>query len=194
MNTHVHIVAMSGSLRKGSFNTHLLHEATKLIPEGMTIEIVSIADIPLYNADLDIPASEKRPPAVEAFRNSMAKADAFLFVSPEYNYSIPGGLKNAIDWASRGKDSPMLNKAAAVMGATTGLWGTLRMQLAFRAVFLFLNITALNKPEVLVAQAQNKFDENGNLTDAITKDLVKQQLAALYQLVIEMRYVSKATT
>jgi chromate reductase, NAD(P)H dehydrogenase (quinone) len=190
MNSNVHIVAMSGSLRKGSYNTHLLHAVTELLPEGITMEIASIADIPLYNADLDVPTAERRPPAVEAFRNTMAKADAFLFVSPEYNYSIPGGLKNAIDWASRGKDSPMLNKAAALMGATTGLWGTVRMQLAFRPVFLFLNMTGLNKPEVLVAQAQNKFDENGKLTDQTTKDLIKQQLAALQKLVIEMRFVA----
>jgi len=133
----LHFAGLSGSLRKDSYNTKLLHAVTQLLPEAVTMEIVSVADIPLYNADLDIPAAKARPPASQQFRNVLSKADGLVIVSPEYNYSIPGGLKNAIDWASRGEDSPLLHKPVAVMGATPGMWGTIRMQMAFQAVFLF---------------------------------------------------------
>ena len=184
MNTSVHFVGLSGSLRKGSYNTALLNAITGLLPQDTTMEIASVADIPLYNADLDLPAASARPPIVQAFRDQLAKADAFVIVSPEYNYSIPGGLKNAIDWASRGEDSPMLQKAVAVMGATPGLWGTIRMQMAFQPVFLFLNMKPVLKPEVLIAQAKNKFNEQGHLTDATSIDLVRKKLEALRNLVV----------
>ena len=138
MNTdHVHLVGISGSLRKGSYNTLLLHAALQLLPNDVSMEVLSIEDIPLYNADLDLPTALQRPEVVEHFRKKLADADGLLIASPEYNYSIPGGLKNAIDWASRGEDSPLLHKPVAVIGATPGLWGTTRMQLAFHAVFLF---------------------------------------------------------
>lgn len=187
MNTDLHFVAMSGSLRKGSFNTMLLHNAMQLLPEGVSMEIASIADIPLYNADNDLPIATERPEPVKNFRDILAKADGIVIVSPEYNYSIPGGLKNAIDWASRGQDSPLLRKPVAVMGATTGLWGTVRMQLAFEAVFLFLDMKPVQKPEVLVAQAPKKFDENGKLTDDIAVDLVRKKLQALKELTLALR-------
>src|SRR5689334_10828478 len=118
-----HFIGMSGSLRKGSFNTMLLNAAMSLLPESVTMEIASFEDLPLYNADLDLPAAQERPGAVKEFREKLERADAFIICSPEYNYSIPGGLKNAIDWASRGQDSPLLNKAVALMGATPGMWG-----------------------------------------------------------------------
>ena len=187
MSATVHFVAISGSLRKGSFNTMLLHNAMELLPEGVTMEIASIADIPLYNADLDLPAVNERPQPVTLFRDTLAKADGIVLVSPEYNYSIPGGLKNAIDWASRGLDSPMLSKPVAVMGATIGMWGTVRMQLAFQPVFLFLDMKPVQKPEVLVAQAPQKFDDNGKLTDAFAIDLVRKKLQALKELVLELQ-------
>ena len=113
----------------------------------------------------------------------LADADGILISSPEYNYSIPGGLKNAIDWASRGEDSPLLRKPIAVIGATIGLWGTTRMQMAFHNVFLFLDMKPVYKPEVLVAQAEKKFDKDGNLTDETTKKLVRQKLEALKELI-----------
>ncbi|HET9276854.1 MAG TPA: NAD(P)H-dependent oxidoreductase [Flavitalea sp.] len=184
MNTSVHFVGLSGSLRKGSYNTALLNAITGLLPQDTTMEIASVADIPLYNADLDLPAASARPPIVQAFRDQLAKADAFVIVSPEYNYSIPGGLKNAIDWASRGEDSPMLQKAVAVMGATPGMWGTIRMQMAFQPVFLFLNMKPVLKPEVLIAQAKNKFNEQGQLIDITSIDLVRKKLEALRNLVV----------
>jgi chromate reductase len=187
MATPIHLVAMSGSLRKGSFNTMLLHTAMGLLPEGVKMQIVSIAEIPLYNADMDLPLAKERPEVVTNFRNSLSGADGFLFVSPEYNYSIPGGLKNAIDWASRGEDSPLLRKPVAVMGATPGMWGTVRMQLAFQAVFLFLDMKPVQKPEVLIAGAATKFDSTGKLTDEKAIDLIRRKLEALKKLVEELR-------
>lgn len=187
MNDSVHLVGMSGSLRRDSFNTHLLYAVQELLPEDVTMGIVSIADQPLYNADLDFPAAKERPVIIQQFRDVLAIADGFLFVSPEYNYSIPGGLKNAIDWASRGEDSPLVNKPVAIMGATTGLWGTVRMQTAFLPVFTFLNMKPVLKPEVLVAQVKNKFDSQGKLTDDITKELIRKKLEALKDLIIRER-------
>lgn len=183
MSDYIQLVGLSGSLRKGSYNTLLLKAAAQLLPTDVSMEIISIADIPLYNADLDLPAAKQRPEVVEHFRKMLADADGILISSPEYNYSIPGGLKNAIDWASRGEDSPLLRKPVAVIGATTGLWGTTRMQMAFHNVFLFLDMRPVYKPEVLVAQAEKKFNKDGNLIDEIAKKLVKQKLEALKELI-----------
>src|SRR6476659_1837718 len=127
MNTAVRLAGISGSLRKGSFNTRLLNNVLKLLPEGMTMEILPIGDLPLYNADLDLPEAKQRPDAVNRLRDQLARSQGLVLVSPEYNYSIPSPLKNAIDWASRGEDSPLLRKPVALMGATPGLWGTVRM-------------------------------------------------------------------
>jgi chromate reductase, NAD(P)H dehydrogenase (quinone) len=187
MNSSVHLIGISGSLRKGSFNTMLLHNVMDLLPEGVTMEIVSFADIPIYNADLDLPIAQERPGSVVAFRNVLAKADGLVIVSPEYNYSIPGGLKNAIDWASRGEDSSLLKKPVALMGATPGMWGTVRMQLAFQSVSIFLDMKPVLKPEVLIASASKKFDDQGKLTDEKAKDLIKRKLTALKELVLQIR-------
>ncbi len=187
MNTKVHFVGISGSLRKGSFNSALLLAATTLLPVDATIEIASIADIPLYNADMDLPEAKQRPLVVQKFRDILAKADGLVFVSPEYNYSIPGGLKNAVDWASRGEDSPLLHKPVVTMGATPGMWGTVRMQTAFLPVFVFLDMKPVYKPEVLVAQAKTKFNDQGELTDEKTKEIVKKKLQALKDLVLQQR-------
>ena len=183
MSDHIQIVGISGSLRKGSYNTMLLKAASQLLPTDVSMEIVSIDNIPLYNADLDLPAAKERPESVDHFRKMLTDADGILISSPEYNYSIPGGLKNAIDWASRGEDSPLLHKPIAVIGATPNLWGTVRMQIAFHAVFLFLDMKPVYKPEVLVAQAEKKFDKDGNLIDETTKKLVRQKLEALKEMI-----------
>jgi chromate reductase len=183
MSDYIQLVGMSGSLRKGSYNTMLLKAAAQLLPVNVSMDIVSIEDIPLYNADLDLPAANHRPEAVEHFRKMLTDADGILISSPEYNYSIPGGLKNAIDWASRGEDSPLLRKPVAVIGATTGLWGTVRMQMSFHNVFLFLDMKPVYKPEVLIAQAEKKFDKNGNLIDEMAKKLLKQKLEALKEMI-----------
>jgi chromate reductase len=187
MSSTLHFVGLSGSLRKNSYNTSVLNACFSLLPEGVTLEIASIADIPLYNADKDIPAVIDRPATVKQLRETMAKADGFVIVSPEYNYSIPGVLKNAIDWASRGTDSPMLNKAVALMGATAGMWGTNKMQVAFHPVFQYLNMRSVYKPEILISQANKKIDANGVLVDEPTKELMKKQLQALKDLVLQLR-------
>jgi chromate reductase len=186
MSKIIQLVGISGSLRKGSFNTALLRAATELLPEGVEIEIASIQEIPLYNADLDLPLAAERPAPVKLFRDILAKADGIVIASPEYNYSIPGGLKNAIDWASRGQDSPLIKRPIVLMGASPGLFGTVRMQLAFHGVFQFLDMKPLYKPEVLVAQAQNKFDSNGKLTDGPTREFVKKQMEAFKQHVLQV--------
>src|SRR6186713_20008 len=183
MSEFIQLVGMSGSLRKGSYNTMLLKAAAQLLPADVSMDIVSIEDIPLYNADLDLPAAKQRPEVVDHFRKMLTDADGILISSPEYNYSIPGGLKNAIDWASRGEDSPLLRKPVAVIGATTGLWGTVRMQMSFHNIFLFLDMKPVYKPEVLVAQAEKKFDKNGNLIDEMSKKLLKQKLEALKEMI-----------
>lgn len=183
----IHFAAVCGSLRKGSFNAMLLRAAAELLPADVTMDVLPIADIPLYNADLDLPTVAERPPSVARFREKLQKADAILIVSPEYNYSIPGVLKNAIDWASRGDDSPLLRKAVAVMGATPGLWGTVRMQTAFHQVFQFLDMKPVQKPEVLLAKADTKFDESGKLTDAVATDLIRKKLEALKKLCLALR-------
>jgi len=183
MSDYIQLLGLSGSLRKGSYNTMLLKAALQLLPTDVSMEIISIEDIPLYNADLDLPSAKQRPKPVEHFRKILSDADGILISSPEYNYSIPGGLKNAIDWASRGEDSPLVRKPVAVIGATTGLWGTTRMQLAFHNVFLFLDMKPVYKPEVLVAQAEKKFDKNGNLIDEMSKKLLKQKLEALKEMI-----------
>lgn len=182
MTAVIHWAGISGSLRKESFNTWLLHAVLELLPPGVTMDILSIADIPLYNADLDIPSVKKRPDTVTVFREALAEADGVVIVSPEYNYSIPGGLKNAIDWASRGEDSPLLKKPVALLGATPGMWGTVRMQQAFHPLFQFLNMQPVYQPEVLIAQAKEKFDAGGKLKDEKAKEIIRKKLTALKQL------------
>ncbi|WP_231459983.1 NADPH-dependent FMN reductase [Pedobacter sp. Leaf132] len=173
------IVGLCGSLRKESYNAKLLKVASSFIPEDIDFEIVGFNDVPVYNGDIDIPEVAERPESVNKFRDALATADAFIISSPEYNFSIPGGLKNAIDWASRGKDAPLMYKPVALIGATQGMWGTVRMQTAFLPVFTFLNMNPVLQPEVLIAQAQNKFDENGNLTDEKTLSLIKRKVENL---------------
>ncbi len=172
----VRTLGISGSLRKGSFNTAALRAAAELLPDGMSLEIADIGDIPLYNDDV---RQLGYPPAVQRLRDQIAAADALLFATPEYNYSISGVLKNAIDWASRPPDPPLVGKPAGIMGATGGLWGTTRAQYHLRQCFVFLNMFPVNKPEVMIAQAPNKFDAQGRLTDQQTRDIVAQLMVAL---------------
>ena len=176
MNKAIHLVGISGSLRKDSFNTMLLKAAAELLPASVTIEFLSIADLPVYNGDMDIPTRAARPDAVKKFREVLAGADGIVIASPEYNNSIPGGLKNAIDWASRGQDSPLIGKHVSLMGATPGQWGTVRMQQAFLAVFNTLKMPHINRFEVFVSSAQKKFDVDGKLTDNDTREILKKHL------------------
>jgi chromate reductase len=170
------IVGISGSLRKGSYNSAALRAAQGLAPEGVTIEIAEIGDLPLYNDDMRVAGY---PAAAERLRAQLGAADAVLFVTPEYNYSVSGVLKNAIDWASRPPDQPFDGMPVAVMGASGGILGTARAQYHLRQMMVFLNAYPLNKPEVMIGQAQTKFDEAGNLTDEGTKDFIRKLVEAL---------------
>ena len=172
----IRVVGLSGSLRKGSFNTAALRAAQGLAPDGMTIETAEIGDLPLYNDDVRLAGY---PAPVARLRGQLAAADAILFVTPEYNYSIPGVLKNAIDWASRAPSQPFDGKPVAIMGASGGLFGTARAQYQLRQMLVFLNAFPVNKPEVMIGQASTKFDEAGQLTDEPTKQFVRQLLVAL---------------
>lgn len=187
MGQIINVIGISGSLRKKSFNTLLLEDLKNYLPEGVSFKILEIADLPFYNGDLDLPQATERPAAVQKFRDALAEADAVVLVSPEYNYSIPGGLKNAIDWASRGKDSPLLRKPVALMGATPGGFGTVRMHLAFLPVFQFLDMKVVYKPDVLISNAPDKFDETGKVTDEKIIALLKEKLKNLVGLARESK-------
>jgi len=172
-------IAFSGSLRKCSYNTMALKATQKLAPSHITIEHEDISDVPFYNADIH---SEKFPDNVEQLVRKIKEADGILIVSPEYNYSIPGVLKNAIDMLSRHPEKPFDNKAVAIMGASISAQGTSRMQYHLRQVMVYLNAYAVNRPEVMIATAQHKFDAEGNLTDETAKKLIPQLLTALSEL------------
>ena len=172
----MNVIGISGSLRKGSFNTAALRAAQGLAPEGMTIERAEIGDLPLYNDDI---RAAGFPPPAERLRAQIAAADAVLLVTPEYNYSISGVLKNAIDWASRPPNQPFEAKPVAIMGASPGLFGSARAQYHLRQMLIFLNAMPVNRPEVMIGQAQNKFDADGNLTDEPTREFIRKLLVAL---------------
>jgi chromate reductase len=177
-------LGISGSLRAGSLNTALLRAAVGLVPEGVTLKIGDIADIPLYHGDVE---AEGLPGAVQALRAEIKAADALVFATPEYNYSIPGVLKNAIDWASRPPEHPFAGKPIAIMGASPGALGSARAQYHLRQMFIFMDGKLLNKPEVMVAGAMGKFDAQGNLTDEPTRQIVAAQLAALKAWTLQLR-------
>jgi chromate reductase len=172
----VHILGISGSLRKGSYNTALLRAAAEMLPEAVTLSIADLSPIPLYNQDL---MTDRFPEPVEELRGRIAQADALLFATPEYNYSLPAVLKNAVDWASRPPSQPLAGKPAAIMGASPGMLGTARSQMHLRQVFVFVDVHPINKPEVLVARAHEKFDADGKLTDEATRKHVRQLLESL---------------
>lgn len=175
MANPIHVLGFSGSLRKGSYNTGLLRAATEMLPDGMTLEIFDLIDIPLYNGDVE---AAGMPEAVQRFRGRIAAADALLIACPEYNHSLTGVLKNAIDWGSRPPDQPLSGKPVALMGGGGG-FGTVRAQVHLRYLLTNLNMLQLNKPDVLVARIHERFDEAGNLTDEATRDKIRNMLEAL---------------
>lgn len=171
------VLGISGSLRTGSYNKAALRAAQKLIPSEVELEIFEgLGEIPPFNQD-----EENSPPeVVKEFKEKIKQTDAILFVTPEYNYSVPGILKNAIDWASRPYgQSVWEGKPAAIMGASIGNTGTARAQYHLRQMFVFLNMYTLNRPEVMIGMAQDKFDKNGDLIDRHTKEKIKELLEAL---------------
>ena len=176
MNEPMTILGIAGSLRKTSYNRAALRTAQQLVPAGVRLEIFDLEGIPLFNQDEEGPPPER----VGQFKQRIRAADAILIVTPEYNYSIPGVLKNAIDWASRPYgDSAWEGKPVAIMGASLGALGTSRAQYHLRQVFVYLNMYALNRPEVMISNAAQRFDEKGNLKDEETKSNIQKLLQAL---------------
>ena len=176
MTNKISILGFAGSLRKGSYNKSLLRDAMEMVPAGTELEIFDLEGIPPFNQDL-----ENQPPKrVKEFKAKIRAADAILIATPEYNYSIPGVLKNAIDSASRPYgDNAFDGKPVAIMGASIGMLGTARAQYHLRQSFVFLNMRPLNQPEVMVPFAQEKIDQNGLLTDQKTREKIKELLEAL---------------
>jgi chromate reductase len=173
--THpLRVFSICGSLRKGSFNAALQRTLPELAPPAMSIESLSgIGDMPLYNADVQ---AEGFPKPVTVMADAIRKADGLIFCTPEYNYSIPGVLKNAIDWLSRIEDQPFAGKPVLLQSASGGALGGARMQYHLRQVMVFVDALVFNRPEVFVGLAQNKFDAELKLADQGTRDVVKQQL------------------
>jgi chromate reductase len=180
----IKVLGICGSLRKGSFNRMALRVAEGLAPAGMKVDVADISAFTPYNEDV---RQEGFPPAVQTFRDQIAAADALLFVTPEYNYSLSGVLKNAIDWASRPPNQPFDGKPVAIMGASGGVIGTARAQYHLRQMCVFLNMFPLNKPEVMIGQAQTRFDAEGKLTDEATAGFLKQLLEALRDWTLILR-------
>lgn len=174
------IVALSGSLRKKSFNTAVLRAAQEVAPAGVSIEIAEIGDLPLYNEDLRHEGSFPAP--VQRLRDQIAKADAVLFATPEYNYSVSGPLKNAIDWASRAPNQPFDNKAFGIVGVATGLLGTSRGQWHLRQIMVGMNAFGVNNPQVYISNAAQKFDADLRYTDEAGRDLLRQLIEAVVKL------------
>jgi chromate reductase len=170
------VLGFAGSLRTGSYNKALLRTAENLLPENLILEIYDIDGIPPFNQDNE----QDMPVKVKEFKSKIRGADALLIATPEYNYSVPGVLKNAIDCASRPYgDNPFDGKPVAIISASVGMLGGARAQYHLRQTFVFLNMYPLNGPEVIVPFAQEKFDANGKLLDENTKKFLKQLLQRL---------------
>src|SRR4030066_422886 len=176
MSRALNILGFAGSLREGSYNRALLRVAADLVPQDTELDIFDLEGIPLFNQDLE----KSMPEKVREFKAKIRSADAILIATPEHNFSIPGVLKNAIDWASRPYgDNSFEAKPVAIMSASIGMLGGARAQNHLRQTFVFLNMHPFNRPEVLVAFAKEKFDENGRLKDEMSKKFIKELLEGL---------------
>ena len=176
MNDKIKILGFAGSLRKGSFNRALLRNAGRLVPNNSTLEIFELDGIPLFNQDVE----KEMPEKVREFKSKIREADAVLISTPEYNYSVPGVLKNAIDFASRPYgDNPFDGKPVAIMSASIGMLGGARAQYHLRQIFVFLNMYPINRTEVMVNFAADRFDSNGNLLDETSQKLIGELIQNL---------------
>ena len=174
MADHLNVLGVSGSLRRGSFNTGLIRAAVELQPDGLRCTRFDLDDIPLFNSALE----DDGPPApVASFYSALTSADALLLAVPEYNYSITGVLKNAIDWASRGNPSPLDGKPLAILGAG-GRHGTVRAQSHMRQIALHNSMRVMIDPELCIARPRKRFDDQGNLTDEQTRTRLREFLVA----------------
>ncbi len=176
MEEHIKVLGFTGSLRKNSYNMAALRAAKDLMNDGSELEIFDLAPIPFFNEDIE---AEGVPQVVADFKKKIAQADALLIATPEYNYSIPPVLKNALDWASRERNPVLRGKPVAIMSASPSIFGGARAQYHLRQVCVVLNLFPINKPEVFITSANTKFDEEGNLTDDRTR-------IAIYNLLHEL--------
>jgi len=184
MDKPITILGFAGSLRKDSFNKALLRAALELLPKNVKLEIFDLEGIPPFNQDLE----NRMPKIVKEFKAKIKAADALLIATPEHNYSMPGVLKNAIDWASRPPgDNSFEDKPVAIMSASTGTLGGARAQYHLRQVLVALNMHAINRPEVIVASVDEKIDEKGNLRDEKTKKKIRQLLERLVDWVRRLK-------
>ncbi len=176
MEKIINILGFAGSLRKNSFNRSILRAALELVPGDAKLDIFDLEGIPPFNQDLE----SQLPGKVKEFKAKIRAADALLIATPEYNYSIPGVLKNAIDWASRPYgDNSFEEKPVAIMGASPGMTGTARSQYHLRQTFVFLNMVPINRPEVIVPFANEKIDKEGRVTDPKTREKIRELLESL---------------
>jgi chromate reductase, NAD(P)H dehydrogenase (quinone) len=175
-NKKISILGFAGSLRKGSFNKAILRAAVELLPDEAELDIFDLEGIPPFNQDME----SQMPERVKEFKEKIRAADAILIATPEYNYSVPGVLKNAIDWASRPYgDNVFSGKPLALMGASIGMLGTARAQYHLRQTLVFLNVYPLNQPEIMIPFVEQKIDKNGNLADEKTRSKIKELLESL---------------
>lgn len=183
--TQKQILVVCGSLRAGSFNRMICNTLPELAPDGIRfVNAPSIAECPLYDADLQ---ATGMPAPVTALGEAIRAADGVLIVTPEYNYSVPGALKNAIDWASRLPDQPFAGKPVALQSAAIGMLGGARCQYHLRQIMVFLDAQVFNKPEVFVSFAKTKVDEEkGIVTDAPTRDAITAQLKGFLPFIERM--------
>jgi len=179
----LNVLSICGSLRKGSYNAIVQRALPSLAPEGMTIKPApSFADFPLYNADIQ--NSTGFPAAVNTLADAIRAADGVIFCTPEYNFTIPGGLKNAIDWVSRLQNQPFAGKPVALQSASPGPVGGARVQYDIRKAMTFLDAFTLNKPEIFIGGCATKLDEKtGELKDDATRNFIKQQLEAFEKFI-----------
>jgi chromate reductase, NAD(P)H dehydrogenase (quinone) len=178
------ILGLSGSLRQASYNTAALMAAQSMAPEGVAITLADLSGVPVYNDD---DRARAFPPSVAALATRIRAADAIMIATPEYNYSVPGMLKNVIDWVSKVPDQPFRNKPIAILGASMGSFGTARAQYDLRKMFVFLDAHLLNQPEIMIATAQTRFDADGILTDEPTRKLMLDQIVALREWATRIR-------
>src|SRR6516162_24854 len=180
----IKLLGISGSLRAQSFNSGALSVVGSVLPEGMQFNVASLADLPFYNADVE---QRGFPAEVESFRRKVAAAEALIFAVPEYNFSVPGVLKNALEWLSRPPHSPTNGKPCAVFGASVSPLGTARGQFHFRHICVSLNMIPVNTPHVDITNAKAKFDAESRLTDEPSIDLLRQLVNELCSLTVRLR-------
>lgn len=182
---NIHVLAFAGSLRQESYNKKLLREAYKLVPNGMSMECFDLAPLPLYNGDVE---AQGTPEPVLHFRKQIRAADALLIATPEYNYSISGVLKNAIDWASRPKPdpSPLDDMPVAIMGSA-GRGGTVRAQTHLRDILVHNRNYVVVAPQIMLVQGHRYFDKDGNLQDEDIRERITRLLVALAELTRKLK-------